>query len=92
MRTDRVGPGVERATVAGSRTWGVAAGVARAALLPVRAVAFWTAVSLPVLYPLLLLGLLPAGVAGLLTLLDLLALHTLTLVLGRRYGRTPTSG
>lgn len=89
MRGSRIGTGLDRAVVAGARTWSVVAAVARVALLPVRVVAFWTAVSLPALYPLLLLGLLPAG---LVTLLDLLALHTLTLVLGRRYGRTPTSG
>lgn len=82
------GSGLRRTTTVGVRTWGIASGLLRTSLLTLRVVAFWTAVGLPVFYPLLLLGVLPAGV---LTLVDLLAVHLLTLVVGRRYGRVPTS-
>ncbi|MFC4356907.1 hypothetical protein ACFO0N_02975 [Halobium salinum] len=89
MRPTTSRTNVARAGAVGVRTLGAAVGLGRRTLLLLRVVAFWTAVSLPALYPLLLLGLLPAGV---LTVIELLAVHTLTLVLGRGYGRTPTSG
>lgn len=81
-------PGLGRATTVGTYTWTAAAKALRTTVLALRVVAFWTAVGLPVFYPLLLLGFLPASV---LTLIELLGVHLFTLILGRRYGRTPTS-
>lgn len=56
----------------------------RSLLRNVRAVGFWTAVALPVSYPLVLASGVPAGRAQA-VLLGLLCLHLLTLIAGRSH-------